>query len=130
MSTAIRPSLRAIKRECRELADELVKEQYSLYDAIWTDRIRIDSALYDHGRDTVAELNLRMPNLLVHNPSTCSLDEIAAQYGFADTSELITFLLAYRPRGPVRERLYEQMLAEQLALPAVPQPPLVDAVPF
>lgn len=129
MPAAKRPSLRAVKKACRELADDLVREQYSLYDAIWTDRIRIDSALLDHGRDSIAELNLRMPNLLVHHATASPLDETAANYGFADSSALMDFLLAYQPRGPVRERLYSQLLAEHLA-DAEPQPAALPEVPF
>ena len=75
-------TLRAIKKECREMAHEMTKEHYRLYDEIWTDRIKIDSALYDHGKDTVREINQLMPNLLTYNPAISPLDIVAERYGF------------------------------------------------
>ncbi|MEG2173804.1 MAG: iron receptor [Desulfovibrionaceae bacterium] len=115
----------AIKRECRAQVHEMMLEQYQLYDAIWWDRIRIDSALLAHGKEIVNDINRLMPNLLTHDPCISPLDIVASRYGFEDTSDLIDFLLAYKPRGPVKERFYTQLLQEYTQ-----QTPAVDAVPF
>lgn len=119
-------TLRAIKRECREMAHDMMLEQYQLYDAIWWNRIRISQALYDHGKETVKDINTLMPNLLTHSPTVCTLDLVSERFGFETTSDLVEYLLAYRPRGPVKERFYEQLLAERLA----PEQCEVDEVPF
>ena len=128
-------TLRAIKKECREMAHEMTKEHYRLYDEIWTDRIKIDSALYDHGKDTVREINQLMPNLLTYNPAISPLDIVAERYGFGDTSALVEFLLAYTTRGPVEEHYYEQMLESRLReyeeyMTARQSEPVFDDVPF
>lgn len=128
--------LRAIKKECREMAREMTREHYKLYDDIWWDRIKIDSALYDHGKETIREINQRMPNLLTHDPNISPLDIVSERYGFESTSDLVDFLLAYTPRGPVEERYYEQMLESRLREyrdymdAQQPQPVVVDDVPF
>lgn len=126
-------TLRVIKKECRELAREMMREHYKLYDDIWWDRIRIDSALYDHGKETIKDINMLMPNLLTHDASTSPLDVVSERYRFASTSDLIEFLLAYTPRGPVMTRFYEQLLTERLTPFNVhehPVPSDVDEVPF
>ena len=127
-------TLRAIKKECREMAREMTREHYKLYDDIWWDRIKIDSALYDHGKETIREINQRMPNLLTYDPTISPLDIVAERYGFESTSALVEFLLAYTPRGPVEERFYEQMLESRLrdyGEQAEQQPqPVIDDVPF
>lgn len=124
-------TLRIIKKECREMAREMTREHYKLYDDIWWDRIKIDSALYDHGKETIREINQRMPNLLTHDPSISPLDIVAERYGFESTSDLVDFLLAYSPRGPVEERFYEQLLAEHLGGIEIPaRQTEVDEVPF
>lgn len=115
----------AIKRECRAQAHEMMMEQYQLYDAIWWDRIRIDGALLAHGKEIVTDINRLMPNLLTHNPMISPLDIVADRYGFESTSDLVDFLLAYKPRGPVKERFYTQLLQNYQQ-----QTPVVDTVPF
>jgi len=125
---------RAIEKECRLEAHEVVKQQYALYDAIWDNRIRITPILYDHGDHVVHDLVLRMPNLLTRSPYASPLDEACSIFGFATTSDLVEYLLAYKPRGPVEDRLYEEMLDHRLRewtgeeLP--PEAGDVDDVPF
>lgn len=123
--------LRALKRECKAMAHEMMLEQYQLYDAIWWDRIRIDSALLAHGKEIINDINRLMPNLLTHDPRISPLDIVARRYGFEDTSDLIDFLLAYRPRGPVKERFYQQVLAQHLPENTAEKPEHnIDTVPF
>lgn len=107
-------TVREITRECREAASEMTKEDYRLYDAIWWDRIHIDSALLDHGKDTVRTINRLMPNLLTHDARISPVDVVAERYGFASTSALVEYLLAYTPRGPVQERYFERLFAARL----------------
>lgn len=129
-------TLRAIKKECREQAHELMLQAYQIYDNIWYDRIKIDSALLAHGKEVIKEINLKMPNLLSHDPCRSPLDIISKRYGFETESELIEYLLAYKPRGPYEDRLYEGLLENELAtygLPPETEPgagPQVDEVPF
>lgn len=128
-------TLRAIKKECREMAREMTREHYKLYDDIWWDRIKIDSALYDHGKETIREINQRMPNLLTHDPNISPLDIVSERYGFESTSDLVDFLLAYTPRGPVEERFYEQILEARMKeyrdyVDAQQPQPVIDDVPF
>lgn len=125
-------TLRAIKKECREMAREMTREQYRLYDEIWTDRIRIDSAMLDHGKETIRDINMLMPNLLTYNPNISPLDIVSERYGFETTSALVEYLLAYTPRGPMEERLYEQMLESRLQdyADVQPEPVSVDDMPF
>lgn len=107
--------LKRIKRQCKLVANDMVKELYERYDAIWTARIRITPSLLEHGKSVVREINSIMPNLLVYGPVTTSTsDEIAQEYGFESEDELIQFLLDYKPRGPVREELYQSLLAQSL----------------
>jgi len=124
--------LRAIKKECRVAARELTREQYKLYDDIWWDRIKIDSAMFDHGKETIREINLRMPNLLTYDPHVSPIDEVAERYGFESTSDLVEYLLAYKPRGPMEESFYEQLLyAELQSYYKMPQDSTcVDDIPF
>lgn len=117
-------SNRAIKQCCRKLASEFVQVEYELYDQIWTDRIRITPALFDHGEDIVREINRLMPNLLVYKIEVSPLDEVAELYNFESTSALIEFLLKYTPRKAVFNRHYEALLASHLELNEI------DTVPF
>jgi hypothetical protein len=122
---------RAIEKQCREEAREMMLLQYERYDAIWWNRIRITPALYDHGRETVREINRIMPNLLTHNPICSPVDLVAEQFGFADTSDLVEYLLAYTPRGPVEDRFYAQLFEYRLREGAPDAPPHeLDDVPF
>lgn len=110
-----RKTLRELTRECREAAREMMREEYRLYDAIWTDRIHIDSALLDHGKSTVRTINQLMPNLLTHDARISPVDVVAERYGFESTSALVEYLLAYTPRGPVEERYFEFLFASRMA---------------
>lgn len=128
-------TLRVLKKEYREMAKFMTKEKYSLYDAIWTDRIQITPALLDHGEDTIRDINLIMPNLLIYGPQASPVDFVAERYGFESTSDLVDYLLAYTPRGPVEERFYEQMLESRLRecrdfTDAQQLQPVLDDVPF
>ena len=103
---------REMKKSCKEIALSLMQEQYALYDAIWTDRIRITPALFEHGEDIVKSINQIMPNLLVHKSSISAIDEVTERYNFESTSALIEYLLAYQPRKSVFDKYYEQLLGE------------------
>lgn len=85
------------------------------------------------------EINLKMPNLLSRSPLVDTVDLVAEKFGFESISDLLDYLLDYKPRGPVEERYYEQFLAEALeggAAAAAPQeeavPPMIEVaeVPF
>lgn len=123
--------LRAIKKECREMAREMTREHYKLYDDIWDTRIRITQELRAHGSGTIRDINALMPNLLIHSPLADPIDLVAKRYNFESTSDLVDFLLAYTPRGPVEYHFYEQLLAEHLGEYEPPAKQTeVDEVPF
>jgi len=105
---------RKIEKQCRQEAREMVQIAYERYDAIWWNRIRITQALYDHGRETVRDINLIMPNLLTHAPYCSPIDIVADRFGFESDSDLVEYLLAYKNRGPVQSRFYEELLEERL----------------
>lgn len=90
--------VKRLEKEAKHLAMITMKDEYAKYDAIWTERIKITPALLDHGRGTVNEILKIMPNLLVYCEHCQSIDEIAQAYCFDSTSELIDYLLAYKPR--------------------------------
>ncbi len=121
-------NLRAIKKECRKLAHELMLERYKLYDEIWWGRIRISEELRAHGKEIIREINLKMPNLLTHDSIVSPLDIVSERYGFETPSDLIDYLLAYSPRKEVENTLYEQLLDQYLAVPVEEDWP--DDVPF
>ncbi len=108
-------TLNAIKRECKKLAHELMLTQYQQYDEIWWQRIRITQELYANGREVVAEINRRMPNLLTHRETVPPVDIVSEEYGFESTSDFVDYLLAYRPRGEAKQIIYEQLLEKRLA---------------
>ncbi|MBQ3060462.1 MAG: iron receptor [Desulfovibrio sp.] len=120
--------LRRIEKECREEAREIIRQEYAIYDEIWYGRIRLTPAVEEHGKEVVKDLIRIMPNLLVRNEFACPLDLVADRYGFETTSALIDYLLAYTPRGPKEERLFEKLLTERLA--AYVAADNVDDVPF
>lgn len=128
--------LRAIERECRAQAREMVKEAYQKYDEVWAGRIRIDAQLLRHGQEVVNDINRKMPNFLVHDQHYCSVDEIADMYGFESENELIDWLQVYTPRGELESRLYEKLLDQALGTeeetPEVHDPEVCDydIVPF
>ncbi|MFV0421615.1 iron receptor [Oleidesulfovibrio sp.] len=115
MQELTKAEFRQIKKVCKKQAEAVITEMYQRYDDIWWRRIRITQSLYDHGEDTVREINRLMPNLLTHQPHISPSDEVAADFGFESEDALIEFLLAYTPRGPMREEVYEGLLAQSLA---------------
>ena len=117
------------------MAHEMTREHYKLYDDIWDTRIRITHELRAHGNDIIRDINMLMPNLLIHNPLADPIDLIAKRYNFESTSDLVDFLLAYTPRGPVEERFYEQILEARMKeyrdyMDSQQPQPVIDDVPF
>lgn len=108
-------AVRDLYKACREEVKAAISEKYSLYDRIWTDRIRITPAIFDHGEDTVKEINAVMPNLLTYqHPELRTIDEAAHDYGFESTSALVEYLLAYVPKKGLEERMCDQLFDTRL----------------
>ncbi|WP_077073615.1 hypothetical protein [Mailhella massiliensis] len=108
-------AVRDLYKTCREEVKAVITEKYSLYDRIWTDRIRITPAIFDHGEDTVKEINAVMPNLLTYqHPELRTIDEAANDYGFESTSDLIEYLLAYVPKKGLEEKMCDQLFDSRL----------------
>lgn len=137
MARSMEPGeLEKLIRHCRGLADEMMAKAYEKYDEVWYGKIRITPELQKHGREVIAELNLKMPNMLTHDPRYLAADQVAMLYGFEYTQDLIDWLLDYQPRKGYRDTLCESLLREELGLPEADamQPeacePEIDEVPF
>ena len=127
-------AVRDLYKTCREEVKAVIAEKYSLYDRIWTDRIRITPAIRDHGEDTVKEINAVMPNLLTYqHPELRTIDEAANDYGFESTSALIEYLLAYVPKKRLEEKmcdeLFDSRLREMVLAEGQPEA-MVPDIPF
>ena len=91
------------EREARKLAKEAVSGEYAVIDEIWNRRrVNYHSVAADYDRDT---------NLLVKNGGV-ALDELADEYGFESTCDLIDMFLAYTPKRIRLEQLVAQFLEE------------------
>ena len=93
------------EREARKLAKEVVSDEYAVIDEIWNRR-RVN-----YHRDTIKDINRKLPNLLVKNGGV-ALDELADEYGFESTCDLIDMFLAYTPKRVRLEQLVAQFLEE------------------
>ena len=83
------------EREARKLAKEAVSGEYAVIDEIWNRRrVNYHSVAADYDRDTIKDINRKLPNLLVKNGGV-ALDELADEYGFESTCDLIDMFLAY-----------------------------------
>ena len=69
------------------------------------------SVAADYDRDTIKDINRKLPNLLVKNGGV-ALDELAGEYGFESTCDLIDMFLAYTPKRIRLEQLVAQFLEE------------------
>ena len=69
------------------------------------------SVAADYDRDTIKDINRKLPNLLVKNGGV-ALDELADEYGFESTCDLIDMFLAYTPKRVRLEQLVSQFLEE------------------
>lgn len=100
------------EREARRLAKEVVSDEYAVIDEIWNRRrVNYHSVAADYDRDTIKDINRKLPNLLVKNGGV-ALDELADEYGFASTCDLIDMFLAYTPKRVRLEQLVSQFLEE------------------
>ena len=93
------------EKQARKLAKEIVAEEYAVSDEIRCKR-RVD---YD--KDTIKDIVFKMPNLLIKKGGV-PLDELADEYGFASTCDLIDMFLAYTPKRVRIEQLVTQFLEE------------------
>ena len=100
------------EREARKLAKEVVSDEYAVIDEIWNRRrVNYHSVAADYDRDTIKDINRKLPNLLVKNGGV-ALDELADEYGFESTCDLIDMFLAYTPKRVRLEQLVAQFLEE------------------
>ncbi len=89
----------------------MVRETYRVMDEIWARRVRYESVSRDYDAVTIKEINRRMPNLLVRGAGV-PLDELADEYGFASTCDLVDRFANYINKGVAFERYYGHLLAE------------------
>lgn len=99
------------EKACRKLARQMVKEQYGIIDEIWRRRVRYESVARDYDAVTIKEINRRMPNLLVRG-SGVPLDELADEYGYATTCDLVECFANYTNKSVAFEKYFSQALAE------------------
>lgn len=95
--------MKGLKRFVRDL----VAEQYQVMDEIWKSRINYASVANYYDKDTVKAITQRMPNLLVKGKGS-PLDEVAGDYGFESTCDLVDQLVNYENKSVVYERLLAQ----------------------
>ena len=101
------------EREARKLAKEVVSDEYAVIDEIWNRRrVNYHSVAADYDRDTIKDINRKLPNLLVKNGGV-ALDELADEYGFESTCDQIDMFLAYTPKRVRLEQLVAQFLEEK-----------------
>lgn len=125
-----RRQLRELQKACRAEAKEIVRQSYELYDEIWYGRIRLTEEVYAHfGKEGVADLQAKMPNLLTKSEFCSPIDIVARQYGFEDVGALVDYLQAYEPRKPLENRIFEGLLEERYAA-MFPDTSPCDDVPF
>lgn len=111
-----RRQLRELHKACRAEAKEIVRQRYERYDEIWYGRILLTEEVYAHfGKEGVADLQAKMPNLLVKNGNCGTIDLVAEYYGFEDVAELVAYLQAYEPRKPLENTIFEHLLEEKYA---------------
>ena len=100
------------EKQARKLAKEIVAEEYAVSDEIWCKRrVEYDSVAADYDKDTIKDIVFKMPNLLIKKGGV-PLDELADEYGFASTCDLIDMFLAYTPKRVRIEQLVTQFLEE------------------
>lgn len=100
-----------IERECRNIALQLVKEQYQDIDEIWKRRVNYDSVVRDYDAATIKEINRRMPNLLVKKGGV-PLDELADEYGFSCCCDLVDVFLNYTNKAVAFDNYYNKLFTE------------------
>lgn len=132
----------AVVRDCNRFAKEIMEAAYEKYDEIWAGKIRITPELLKHGKETVSEINRKMPNLLTHDTTRLALDQVAMIYDFETSQDLVDWLLEYNPRTEYQSNLADQLAREKLGLveetEALPvfgcqpsgEPHEIDEVPF
>ena len=100
------------ERDARKLAKEIVSIEYAVIDEIWNRRrVNYHSVAADYDRDTIKDINKKLPNLLVKNGGV-ALDELADEYGFASTCDLIETFQSYTPKHVRIDELVSQFLSE------------------
>lgn len=99
------------EKACRDMAREIVAEKYRVTDEIWKRRIRYGTVAPYYDVITIKEINRRMPNLIVKTGGV-PLDELADEYGFESTCDLIDLLAGYENKAVTFEKYYSHLLAE------------------
>ena len=110
-------AIMSIIRRCREMARDMMEQAYEKYDEIWAGKIRITPELHKHGKEIISELNRKMPNMLTHNPMCSALDQVAMEYKFDSSQELVDWLLDYKPRTSYLENICDTLVRQELGLP-------------
>lgn len=110
-------AIMSIIRRCRSMAKEMTEQAYEKYDEVWAGKIRITPELHKHGKEVISELNRKMPNMLTHNPMCSALDQVAMEYKFDSSQELVDWLLDYKPRTSYLENICDTLVRQELGLP-------------
>ncbi len=111
------------EKEARRMAKDIISMEYEVVDEIWNRRrVNHASVAADYDQLTIREINRRMPNLLVKNGGV-ALDELAQEYNFASTCDLIDLFVNYTPKWVRMNQLMEQFFNS-------PEVEEIDDVPF
>ena len=114
------------EKEARRMAQEVINMEYEIVDEIWNRRrVNYASVAADYDKLTIREINRKMPNLLVKSGGV-ALDELAQEYNFASTCDLIDMFLNYTPKWIRMNQLIEQFFNSHEVEESVE----IDDVPF
>lgn len=103
--------MNAQEKECLDLAREIASLQYKVIDEIWKRRVSWSSVARDYDAATVREINRRMPNLLVKKGGV-PLDELADEYGYACTCDLVDEFTRYTNKSVMIGHYFSQILQQ------------------
>lgn len=115
------------EKEARRMAKDIISMEYEVVDEIWNRRrVNYASVAADYDQLTIREISRRMPNLLVKNGGV-ALDELAQEYHFASTCDLIDLFVNYTPKWIRMNQLMEQFFNSP---EAETEAEIVDDMPF
>ncbi len=96
-------------KELEKFVQSQIAEQYRVIDEIWRRRVNYASVADYYDKETVKEIVRRMPNLLVKGKG-CALDELADEYGFESTCDLVDLFVNYENKAVAFDRQLSQLI--------------------
>ena len=98
-----------VQKYCRDLAKQIIEDQYCLIDEIWSIRVNYHTVAPYYDAATIKTIMRLMPNLIVKVGGS-PLDELAYDYGFSSTCELMEKFLNYTNKKIAFENYYKLLI--------------------